>query len=120
MVGLAYVYLFVFGLFYAFFVHEEFFEELLARAKAREFDLYVFAWFVSRQAYQVTRKVIYLDWISHVENEYLPAPCHCAGLENEADRLGYCHEVANYVGVGNCNRAHVGYLSLEYGDYAAA
>ena len=99
---------------------EQFFIKFLARAQAGNLDfdvavgvLFVFH-FEAAEDNHLTGKVDDFDGFTHVEDEYVAAFTHCAGLDNQLRRFGNGHEVAGNVLVSQGNRAAFGNLFFKY------
>ena len=111
--------LLIFRLFETFLCHELLLVELLARTKARVFNLDIDIRFETGEADQVAREGVNLDRAAHVKDEDLAAAGVGARQKHEADSLGNRHEIADDVGVGNRDRTSLLDLLLEDRDDTA-
>src|SRR5690606_25697448 len=71
------------------------------------------------QAHQVdhaARQVANLYGLAHVEYEYIPSPCHGAGLDNKLRGLRDGHEIPDDFAVSNGYRTALPYLLTEQGN----
>lgn len=77
----------VWRLLHAFFCHQEFFEEFLARTQAGVLDFDVYIRCESGQANQVSCHLIDPDWFTHVQDEDFAAFCVVCLPEGPVIRL---------------------------------
>lgn len=95
---------------------QEFFIQFLAVAQAREDDFHVRA---AGKLDHPLRQVHNLDRLAHVEDIYLTALAHAAGLQHQLAGLGDGHEIADNLRMGDGHRAAGLDLPAEQRDYGA-
>ena len=103
----------------AFFRHELFLIELLARAEAGIDDFDILIGFEAAEADEVAGEGVNLHGRAHIQDEDLPASGIGAGQHDEGHGLGDRHEIADDVRVRDCDRAAVRNLLFEQGDDGA-
>lgn len=109
----------VFRFLKSFLRHKALLVELFARAKPRAFDLDVHVGLQAREDDEIAGEVIDTDGVSHIEDEYLTAAGIRARLQDEGDRFGYRHKIANYILMRHGDGAALGDLLFEEGDNAS-
>src|SRR5262245_4336419 len=91
----------MFSLRHQLFADHQFFEKLLSRPQAGEYDVDVLEWFQPCQSNDLLGEVKNSYWLTHVENEYLPSVPHRCRLQDQLSSLGDRHEIPLGVGVSD-------------------
>ena len=117
--GLPNKYPFISGPLKSLFIHEKLLVKLFSRPQPCKLDVDIPVGFITGQPDQILGHVQDSYRFSHVQHKYFASHGIGAGLQHQAYRLGYGHEIPYDIPVGHGHRPPVFYLFLKQGNHAS-